>query len=338
MRIGISGGNGFIGSQITELLHQRGDTTLVLDHKSGEPNIMLGDVRDSTAVSEFAAHVEGIIHLAAVLGTAETIDDPLPAAEINITGTLNVFQAATRYDLPVVYAAVGNSGIGRGTYCITKTTGEAFVHMYREDRGLPVIAVRPVNAYGPGQTAPAPYGPGKVNKIVPSFACAALSGNPMRLFGGGRQVSDSVHVVDVARCFIAALDAAKDRRIPDYPIEVGNREPFTVEDVANSVADAVPGATIVDVPMRAGEPHGGPVSTQAELDRVVAAIMEAQPDLNPIHARRTARLLGTVVSADTATLDWIGIDPGSFIPLNVGIARTVEWFRNMEGVTWQSPK
>lgn len=336
MRVGITGGNGFIGTHITRLLHELGHTTLVLDHKNGPGNVMLGDVRDRTAVSEFAAHVQGIIHLAAVLGTAETIEDPIPAADINITGTLNVFQAATRYDLPVVYAAVGNSGIGRGTYCITKTCGEEFVHMYREDRGLPVIAVRPVNAYGPGQTAPAPYGPGKVNKIVPSFACAALSGQPMRLFGGGGQVSDSVHVTDVARCFVASLHAAVQGDIPDHPIDVGNRHPHTVRDVAEAVALCVPGATLTDVPMRPGEPQGGPISTQEAVEALARDIVRGR-DISPIRASRAARQLGTVVSADTTTLKHIGIDPDTFIPLHDGIASTVDWFRAMEGTTWQSP-
>jgi len=336
VKVGITGGYGFIGGWITEELQRRGHEVLVLDHK-GIGYGLYGDVRDSTIVFELAAHSDGIIHLAAVLGTSETIDNPQPAAVTNITGTLNVFEAASRYDLPVVFAAVGNSGIGRGTYCITKTTGEQFVSMYREDRGLRVTAVRPMNAYGPRQSAPAPYGSSKVRKIVPSFVCSALSGDPMRLYGGGRQYSDSVWVGDVARCFVAALEEAARGNVPNHPVDVGNIHPHTVLDVAQAVSEAVGGAEIEEVPMRPGEPEGGPLSRPEAVERVVQAILSTEPSLRSIDVRRIVKQLGTVVSADTDSLHAIGIDPTTFKPLQQGINETVHWFRDHEGVTWQSP-
>jgi len=332
MIIGITGGSGFIGSWVQKEIEARGHTSLVLDHK--HRGGLLGDVRDRTIVFEFAAHVDAIIHLAAVLGTAETIDEPMPAAETNILGTVNVFDAATRYGLPTVFAAVGNSGIGRGTYCITKTCGEEFVKMYREDRGLPIIAVRPMNAYGPGQSAPSPYGPSKVRKIVPSFTCSALSDQPMPLYGGGRQVSDAVHVSDVARVFVQAAISATDGVIPDHPVDVGNVNPVTVRQVAEQVAVNVPGAVIDDIPMRAGEPEGGPLSTVEAVNAVADAVIAAQPGLRPIDVRRAIKQLGTAVFADTETLHAIGISADTFMPLDQGIAETVQWYRDAEGTSW----
>lgn len=337
MLIGVTGGAGFIGSWVQRELTARGHEPYVLDHQGRfDGRGMLGDVRDATAVQEMAAHVDGIIHLAAVLGTAETIDAPLPAAETNILGTLNVFEAASRYDLPVVFAAVGNANLARGTYCITKSAGERFVSMYREDRGLRVTSVRPMNAYGPGQSAPAPYGHSKVRKIVPSFVCSALSGDPMRLYGGGTQVSDSVWVGDVARVFVAALEAAEAGRVPDHPVDVGHETPTTVLDVAEAVRESVPGAVIEAVPMRAGEPHGGPVSTQADLLHVVDAVCGANAELRRRDVRRVVRELGTVVSADVSTLDAVGVDAATFRPLRDGVADTVEWFRSVEGAHWRA--
>ena len=336
MIVGVTGGNGFIGSWVQKSLTARGHKALVLDHKSRD-NVMLGDVRDATIVQELAAHVDGIIHLAAVLGTAETIDAPIAAAETNILGTLNVFEAASRYDLPVVYAAVGNSGIGRGTYCITKACGEEFVKMYRDDRGLRVTAVRPMNAYGPGQSAPTPYGPSKVRKIVPSFVCSALSNKPMPLYGGGVQVSDAVYVKDVAETFVIALEHAANGNVPDYPIDVGNVEPTTVLDVANAIAEIVPMAYIESIPMRAGEPFGGPLDAPYLITPVVESVLAAAPKLPPIKVRRNVKQLGTAVYADTETLKFLGIDANTFTPLETGIAITVDWFREKEGVTWRSP-
>lgn len=337
MIVGVTGGSGFIGSWICRELEARGHTPYVLDHRGRVEHGMLGDVRDQTVVMEFAAHVDAIIHLAAVLGTVETIDAPHAAAETNIVGTLNVFEACSRYDLPVVFAAVGNANIARGTYCITKSAGERFVDMYREDRGLRVISVRPMNAFGAGQSAPAPYGGAKVRKIVPSFICSALSGDAMRLYGGGTQVSDSVWVGDVARVFVSALESAVAGRIPSHPIDVGNRVPSTVLKVAETVQRFVPDAVVENVPMRAGEPHGGAMQDNDMLLRVVDAVMSVNPDFRRIDVRRVVRELGTVVSADPDTLAFLNIDVDSFKPLDVAIEETVDWFRANEGVTWRNP-
>jgi nucleoside-diphosphate-sugar epimerase len=332
MKIGITGGNGFIGTHVQNEIRRQGHTPFVLDHKTGGD--LLGDVRDKTIVSEFAAHVDAIIHLAAVLGTSETIDQPWPAAETNILGTLNVFDAASAYNLPTVFAAVGNSAIGRGTYCITKTTGEEFVKMYREDRGLPIIAVRPMNAYGPGQSAPSPFGASKVRKIVPTLTCNALSGHPMPLYGGGRQISDAVYVEDVAHVFVEAALMAHDGIIPEHPIDVGGLQPLTVKQIAEEIIVNVPGAHISDIPMRKGEPEGGPLAHPDALDRIVRAILNTEPALNPIHVRRTVKQLGTAVYADTETLHAIGVDAATFTPIDKGIRQTVDWFRQVEGKTW----
>jgi len=182
---------------------------LFFDHvRPADGEIFLGDVTDASAVTEAAAHVEGIIHLAAVLGTQETISNPRPSAEINILGSLNVFEAAVQYDLPVVYVGVGNHWMrnhGGGSYTISKSCAEDFARMYHAHRGLKVTIVRPVNAYGPRQSVAAPFGTSKVRKITPSFICRALSNSPIEVYGDGTQVSDMVHVTDVAKVMVKAL-------------------------------------------------------------------------------------------------------------------------------------
>lgn len=337
MIVGVTGGAGFIGSWICAELEARGHTPYVLDHRGRLVHGMLGDVRDMTIVMEFAAHVDAIIHLAAVLGTTETIDAPHASAETNIMGTLNVFEAASRYNLPVVFAAVGNANIARGTYCITKSCGERFVHMYREDRGLKITSVRPMNAYGPRQSAPSPYGSSKVRKIVPSFITSALSGEPMRLYGGGTQYSDTVWVGDVAKVFVTALEEAVKGNVPTHPIDVGNATPYTVLDVAKEIQKHIPDAVIDNVPMRTGEPHGGAIQTPDDLKAIVDAVAAVNPELNRIDIQRVTRELGTVVSADPNTLHAIGMDIKDFKPLSLGILETINWFKDNEGVTWHKP-
>lgn len=207
--IAVTGGDGFIGGYIREELLRRGHNPVSVDHAvrvsdyAGER--IVADVRDRTAMMEVAAHVDGVIHLAAVLGTQETIKNPMPAAETNILGGLNILDACLQYKLPLVYAGVGNYWM-KNTYSTTKTTVENLVYQYRDELRLRGAVVRPVNAYGPRQRVAMPFGPGKVRKIVPAFVCRALSGMPIEIYGSGNQVSDMVHVQDVAMCFVATLE------------------------------------------------------------------------------------------------------------------------------------
>lgn len=268
MKVGITGGQGFIGSHIVDKLVETGNEVVIFDrhdHRTLLPphtEFFQGDVRDSTAVVELAAHVDGIIHLAAVLGTQETIQNPRPSAETNILGSLNVFEAANQYDLPVVYAGVGNHWMrdhGTGAYTISKTAAEDFTRMFNKYRNGKVTTVRPVNAYGPGQSVAAPFGSSKVRKIMPSFICRALTGSPIEVYGDGTQVSDCVYVGDVARIFAAALEYTAENGGAETPIGVGPENSITVNAIAERVADEVARQTgqerveLVHLPMRPGE-------------------------------------------------------------------------------------
>lgn len=310
MKVGITGGGGFIARYITDALLERGDEVLWLDHQGtlstkDAVHTFLGDVRDATAVTEFAAHVDAVIHLAAVLGTQETVANPRPAAETNVLGSLNVFEAVTQYHLPCVYFAVGNHAMrdkGGGAYVITKSCAEDFAGMYNAHRGASIAVVRPMNAYGPRQSASKPFGWSPVRKILPAFICRALSGLPIETYGDGNQVSDMVYVEDVARVAVAALERAP----LDTTIEVGPAVSATVNDVALAVIDECRKYTgesvgIVRLPMRPGE------------------------------------VAGATVSADTTTLAKVGMDAADFVGLTDGIARTVAWFVANEGVTWRKP-
>jgi len=144
-------------------------------------------------------------------------------------------------------------------------------------------------------------------------------------------------VADVASVFVQALEKASEGVVPDHPIDVGNPEPTTVMKVAEEVQRNVTGAVIEAVPMRAGEPHGGPMSTEYDLRIVEDAVLRANPGLRPIDVRRTVRQLGTVVSADVTTLLAIGMNHTEFVPLSEGMKRTVDWYRENEGTAWRRP-
>lgn len=256
----VTGGNGFIGRYVCEELIVRGFTPVVFDTRWRAPvedcELVLGDIRDATAVTEAAAHVDGIIHLAGVLGTQETIKNPRPAAETNVLGGLNVLEAAAQYDLPMVNIAVGNYWMNN-TYSITKNTVERFADMMNKYRDTRISVVRALNAYGPRQTAAAPYGPSRVRKIMPSFICRALTGEPIEIYGDGEQVMDMIYVADVARVLVEAL-VYTDARGPLTGLEAGSGVSTTVNDIAAVVVAEVAGVTgkrveVRHLPMRPGE-------------------------------------------------------------------------------------
>ncbi|MFZ9979553.1 MAG: NAD-dependent epimerase/dehydratase family protein [Opitutales bacterium] len=249
----VTGGNGFIGRWVVRRLVADGYEVAVLDTRNREPeagaSLVLGDIRDATAVTEAVAHADGVIHLAGVLGTAETVANPRPAAETNILGGLNVLEAIAQYRLPAVNIAVGNYWMNN-TYSITKNAVERFADMMNRYRGTRISVVRALNAYGPGQSAAAPFGPSKVRKIMPSFICRALSGLPIEVYGDGEQIMDMVWVGDVADVLVAALEHTE----AHGPItcDAGTGRPTTVNEIAGIVADAA-GGYVEHLPMRPGE-------------------------------------------------------------------------------------
>jgi UDP-glucose 4-epimerase len=340
--IAITGGSGFIGSWIVDELVTRGHSVVILDHSKRESNpkaeLFLGDVRDSTAVHELAAHVDGIIHLAAVLGTQETIGNPGPAVETNMMGGVNVLSACRQYGIPLVYAGVGNHWM-LNTYSTTKTAVERLLYQFRDEFNLPFATVRPVNAYGPRQRVAPPFGPGKVKKIMPAFVCRALTGSKLEVYGNGDQVSDMVFVGDVAKVFVQTMETLLKGIVPKFPIEVGPEEHLSVLQVAQKVQEIAKELTglsseIDFLPMRPGEKKSNDVSPEI-LTKLLGQLGDTEEDLI---IKRKLRELGVKVTADKSTLNQVGISVKDFVSFEVGARLTVEWYKENHGVTWTSPK
>ena len=267
MKVLVTGGSGFIGEYVCRKLRFDNHEVVVYDHfDHGVPRqwqTHLGDVRDRVSVTEAVAHVDGVIHLAAVLGSAETVANPMPAIHTNIFGAVNVMEACVQYDIPMTMTTVGNGWMrsdGAGTYTIVKECAADLAQMYRNYRDLRCNVVRPMNAYGPGQKAPHPWGTSKVRKIMPSFICRALSGLPVQVYGDGEQISDMVYVEDVADLMIQAMEHADQGLL--HPIaEIGPAESMTVQQLATAVVVEAANYTgrscgIENIPMRDGEKPG----------------------------------------------------------------------------------
>ena len=297
MKVLVTGGMGFIGRYVVEELLENNHTPIIFDHHRrlakeyhDGVEVFQGDIMDDVAVTEAMAHCDSWIHLAAVLGTQETIKNPRPAAKSNLIGGLNILEAAAQYNLPGTYIAVGNHWMNN-TYSITKTMIERFIDMYNRNRGTKVNIVRVVNAYGPRQLAAEPYGCGKVRKITPAFACRALLGQPIEVYGDGKQVSDMVYVGDVAKALVKATEKAVAGVVFPHPVEVGPSENMSVGEIAQLINEIAGGKSeIVNLPMRPGENVG---------DRV---------------------------TADNSTLALVEMDPQDLVPLREGMEKTVAYF------------
>lgn len=308
MRVGVTGGLGFIGTYVVDELQSKEYDVVVLDryHRGNYDceKVYLGDTTDATAINEFAAHVDGIIHLAGILGTQETIKNPYPTIETNIQGGVNFLEAITAHGIPGATITVGNWWMNN-PYSITKNMVERFCRMYNDYRGARVNVIRALNAYGPGQAAAAPYGPSKVRKIIPAFMCRALTGAPIEVYGDGQQVSDMVYVSDVARALVRAWEYAANGNIAPGPVEIGPEEHMTVLQVAEGVNAAVADlgfepVEIKHLPMRPGETPG---------DKVIA---------------------------DTKTLLNIGMTADELVPFEVGITDTAQWYVDTKGLEWHA--
>jgi nucleoside-diphosphate-sugar epimerase len=252
MRVLITGGSGFIGLWLTRSLLARGAQVRVLDLKPDGPlvNEILGntaanvewrsgDVSDGETVSAAAEDCDALVHLAAVL-TPACQDDPVRGAQINLIGTLNVFEAAKTHGVKsVVYmSSAGVFGPEDGKtpwptthYGAFKLAMEGCARAYWADHGIASVGFRPLVVYGPGREIGMTAGP--------SLACrAAARGETYVIPFTG--VSDFVHVDDVVAAYAAALDTPlQDARA--YTL-VGDC--CTAEEFAAEVCRVVPGARI----------------------------------------------------------------------------------------------
>lgn len=240
----VTGAKGFIGAAVCRELVARGIVAVPFDY----PN----DVRNVEQLAKFAM-VDGVINLAGILGTAETIGEEHEAAQVNILGALNVFDAFR--NVPLVQIATGHEG-QPNPYAITKACITHLALSRAQWMGQKISVVRAYHVYGPGQKMCAPHGPSKVRKIVPSFVARALTGMPIEINGDGLQKVDLVYLDDCAKVLVDALQGPFGK-----VIEAGTGVTTSVIQAAHDVIEACgkKNPEIRFSPMRRGEPAGAVV-------------------------------------------------------------------------------
>ncbi len=219
----VTGGAGFIGSNIVGALLRDGVRVTVLDNLSSgyESNLLpfpdvrfvRGDVRDPETVGNALESADVVFHLAASVGNKRSIDDPVTDAEINVLGTIRVLEAARKYGVEKVVVSSSAGIFGElktlpiredhqvepdSPYGCTKLCQEKLCLAYAKLYGIDAVALRYFNVYGPNQRFDA-YG-----NVIPIFAFSMLRGEPITIFGDGEQTRDFIHVDDVVQANIKA--------------------------------------------------------------------------------------------------------------------------------------
>jgi nucleoside-diphosphate-sugar epimerase len=224
-RVLVTGGAGFIGSNLVKHLIDTGNSVTVLDNfMSGyrsnlDPfpsvNIIEGDVRDKTVVEKAMQGIEVVFHLAASVGNKRSIDFPVIDAEINVIGTLNILEAARRAGVKKIVTSSSAGIFGElktipikedhpiepdSPYGCSKLYEEKICLSYAKLYDIEAVCLRYFNVYGPNQRFDA-YG-----NVIPIFVFKMLRDETLTIFGDGNQTRDFVHVNDVVQANIKAAE------------------------------------------------------------------------------------------------------------------------------------
>jgi UDP-glucose 4-epimerase len=261
MRYLITGGAGFIGSHLAEELLQRGDGVHVLDDLStgAMDNIRhlkahsrfsytIESAASSATVAELVDEADVVFHLAAAVGVELIVDSPVRTIETNVHCTEIVLAAANKKQKPVFLAStsevygksdrlpyredgdllLGPTTTGRWSYACSKAIDEYLALAYHKERSLPVVIGRLFNTVGPRQT-------GRYGMVVPTFVRQALAGEPITVYGDGRQRRCFCHVEDVARALIDLMAAPG---AVGEVFNIGSTEEITIYQLAERVRKA----------------------------------------------------------------------------------------------------
>jgi UDP-N-acetylglucosamine/UDP-N-acetyl-alpha-D-glucosaminouronate 4-epimerase len=271
----VTGGAGFIGSNLVRELLSRGFAVRVLDNLStgrrenlddvaGDVELLEGDVRHLATVSRAMEGVARLFHQAAIPSVARSVALPLASHEANATGTLNVLVCAVQARVERVVYASSSSVYGNAErlpvteedrpqpispYAASKLAGEHYLASFHATHGLATVALRYFNVFGPRQDPASEYA-----AVVPRFVTAALRGAPVTVYGGGEQSRDFTFVGDVVQTNILASEAPEPAWGRAFNVAYGERH--SVNHLLAAIRALVPGVEQPDpthAPPRPGE-------------------------------------------------------------------------------------
>ena len=268
MKTLVTGGAGFIGSHLCELLVAQGHEVLALDSLvsgrlqnlktiAGQPGVRFvqADICDSAAIAPYFEGVDWVFHLAGLADIVPSIERPAQYFQTNVTGTLHVLEAARRFGAKRLVYAASSSSYGVPDvyptpetypikplypYALTKHMGEELVLHWARVYQMPAMSLRLFNVYGTRSRTSGAYG-----AVFGVFLAQKLHGQPFTVVGDGTQTRDFTYVTDVARAFLAAAESD----LSGLALNVGSGDHYSVNRLVELL-----GGDVVHIPRRPGEP------------------------------------------------------------------------------------
>lgn len=322
MRALITGGAGFIGSHLAELLLSEGHEVVAVDSLASgrtanlkqlgtEPRLTFYhvDICDASALKACFDDVDWVFHMAGLADIVPSIEAPGAYFQTNVQGTLNVLECArvagvkrlvyaassSSYGIPDAYPTPETSPIQpQYPYALTKYMGEELVLHWAQTYKLPAVSLRLFNVYGPRSRTTGAYG-----AVFGVFLAQKIHGKPFTVVGDGRQTRDFTYVTDVVRAFLAAAESD----VSAVAMNVGSGNHYSVNRLVELL-----GGDVVHIPKRPGEPDctfGDTTriramlgwSPQVSFEEGVAIMLEHLPDWREAPVWSTA-------SIQQATAPW----------------------------------
>ena len=278
-RVLVTGGGGFIGSNIVRKLLEDGELVVVLDnfitgHEEAVPReaeLIRGDLRNPEEVARACEGIEVIYHQAALRSVPRSVDEPSLAHDCNVTGTLNLLIAAEQAQVHRVVYASSSSAYGdvgdainvetlptdpRSPYAASKLAAEHYCRVWSKLGRISTVALRYFNVFGPGQNPESKY-----SAVFPAFISALQAGDAPEMHWDGEQARDFTFIDDVVS---ANLLAAKASEADGEVINVASGNPKSINEVLRAVSDEL-GTWIdpISLPKRSGDVR----STHADITK-----------------------------------------------------------------------
>jgi UDP-glucose 4-epimerase len=259
-KVVVTGGSGFIGSNLAEELADRKEEVIIFDnlstgrfeniqHLINRENVTFvhGSITDLKLLTETFKDVDYIFHQAAIPSVQRSVENPLATNEANIKGTLNVLIAARDCAVKKVIYASSSSVYGDtpelpkrvdmnpnplSPYAVSKLTGEYYCKVFSEIYGVDTVCLRYFNVYGPKQDPLSEYA-----AVIPKFIIRVLNNQPPLIFGDGEQTRDFTFVKDVVKANLLAMEKGKGI----FNIACGNR--ISINELTNKITDIMKSET-----------------------------------------------------------------------------------------------
>ncbi|OQW92606.1 MAG: NAD-dependent dehydratase [Thiotrichaceae bacterium IS1] len=269
MKTLITGGAGFIGSHLTEMLLEEGHQVVIVDNLAcgrldnlkqfqSHPHLTFNqvDITDRIALAPFFEGVHWVFHLAGRADIVPSIEDPVLYFDTNVTGTLNVLECAkmagvkrlvyaassSSYGIPDTYPTPESTPIRpQYPYALTKYMGEELVLHWAQTYHLPAVSLRLFNVYGPRSRTTGVYG-----AVFGVFLAQKIHGKPFTVVGDGTQTRDFTYVTDVANAFVTAAKS----EVSGIAMNVGSGNHYSVNRLVKLL-----GGEVIYIPKRPGEPN-----------------------------------------------------------------------------------